>query len=116
MFIMSLLLLRIRLCVSFSLSVSSNPASFWLDFTPVVPYLAHSDRASKIGLENGTLYDVVSNNGGKGTVSLNATAFNVSCGYIDGASVADNGNSENWSINTPYQGTANSIPVLGEFH
>ncbi|PBK88743.1 hypothetical protein ARMGADRAFT_355987 [Armillaria gallica] len=91
---------------------SSNPASFWIDSAPVVPYLAHSDRASKIGLENGTLYDVVSNNGGKGTVSLNATTFNVSCGYIDGASATDNGNSGNWSINTPYQGTANSIPVL----
>lgn len=91
---------------------SSNPASFWLDSTPVLPYLAHTDRASKIGLENGTLYDVVSKNGGKGTVTLNATTFNVSCGYVDGASVTDNGGSGNWSIGTPYQGTATSISVL----
>lgn len=91
---------------------SSNPTSFWLDSTPVVPYLAHSDQASKIGLENGTLYDVVSRNGGKGSVSLNATTFNVSCGYVDGASATDSGASGNWSIGTSYQGAATSIPVL----
>ncbi|KAK0200465.1 hypothetical protein DFS33DRAFT_158641 [Desarmillaria ectypa] len=98
--------------ISVNSLTASNPTSFWLDSTPVVPYLARSDRASKIGLENGTLYDVILNNGGKGTVSLNATTFNISCGYVDGASVTDNGNLGNWSISTPYQGTANSIPVL----
>ncbi|KAK0444998.1 uncharacterized protein EV420DRAFT_979905 [Desarmillaria tabescens] len=95
-----------------SLAVSNPPMNFWLDSTSVVPYLAHSDRASRIGLENGTLYDVISNNGGKGTVSMNATTFNVSCGYIDNASVTDNGHSGNWSVSTSYQDTANSIPVL----
>ncbi|KAK0477627.1 hypothetical protein IW261DRAFT_1420912 [Armillaria novae-zelandiae] len=98
--------------ISVNSLVSSNPTSFWLDSTPVVPYLANSDRASKIGLENGTLYDVVSKKGGKGSVSLNATTFNVSCGYVDGASVTDSRDSGNWSIGTPYQGTATYIPVL----
>ncbi|KAK0433722.1 hypothetical protein EV421DRAFT_1378551 [Armillaria borealis] len=98
--------------ISVNSLASSNPTSFWLDSTPIVPYLAHSDRASKIGLENGTLYDVASKNNGKGTVSLNATTFNVSCGYVDGASVTDSGGSGNWSIGTPYQGNATSISVL----
>ncbi|KAK0497658.1 hypothetical protein EDD18DRAFT_1351427 [Armillaria luteobubalina] len=92
--------------ISVNSLASSNPTSFWLDSTPVVPYLAHSDQASKIGLENGTLYDVVSRNGGKGSVSLNATTFNVSCGYVDGASATDSGASGNWSIGTSYQGAA----------
>ncbi|KAK0186946.1 hypothetical protein F5146DRAFT_1141799 [Armillaria mellea] len=56
---------------------SSNPSSFWLDSTPVIPYLSHSDRISKIGLENGTLYDVLSSNNGEGDVFVNALTFNV---------------------------------------
>ncbi|KAK0200508.1 hypothetical protein DFS33DRAFT_1277931 [Desarmillaria ectypa] len=40
-------------------------------------------RISKISLENGTLYDVLSSNNGEGKVFVNALTFNVTCGFVD---------------------------------
>ncbi|KAK0204400.1 hypothetical protein DFS33DRAFT_1423374 [Desarmillaria ectypa] len=91
---------------------SSNPSSFFLDSTPVIPYLSNSDRISKIGLENGTLYDVLSDNPGQGDVHVNAVAFNVSCGYVDGASVTPINNTGNWTVDTVYDEHIKPIPVL----
>ncbi|KAK0470279.1 uncharacterized protein EV420DRAFT_103005 [Desarmillaria tabescens] len=91
---------------------SSNPSSFFLDSTPVIPYLSNSDRISKIGLENGTLYDVLSDNPGQGDVHVNAVTFNVSCGYVDGASVAPINSTGNWTVGTVYDDQVNPIPVL----
>ncbi|KAK0445046.1 uncharacterized protein EV420DRAFT_1721221 [Desarmillaria tabescens] len=91
---------------------SSNPSSFWLDSTPVIPYLSHSDRISKIGLENGTLYDVLSNNKGEGEVFVNALTFNVTCGFVDGASIKPITNTGNWSVDTVYDDHVQPIPVL----
>lgn len=36
----------------------------------------------KLGLENGTLYGVLEDNGGIGNVTVNAITFNVTCGYV----------------------------------
>ncbi|PBK60961.1 hypothetical protein ARMSODRAFT_1026046 [Armillaria solidipes] len=91
---------------------SSNPSSFWLDSTPVIPYLSHSDRISKIGLENGTLYDVLSNNNGEGDVFVNALTFNVTCGFVDGVSITPIPNTGNWSVDTVYDDHVQPIPVL----
>ncbi|KAG7442047.1 uncharacterized protein BT62DRAFT_1010833 [Guyanagaster necrorhizus] len=79
-----------------------NPSIFWLDSTPVIPYLPHSDRISKIGLENGTLYDVLSSDTGKGDVPVNALTFNVTCGFVDGASINPINNTGNWVVDTVY--------------
>ncbi|KAK0477569.1 hypothetical protein IW261DRAFT_1632962, partial [Armillaria novae-zelandiae] len=87
---------------------------FWLDSTPVIPYLSHSDRISKIGLENGTLYDVLSNNNGEGEVYVNALTFNVTCGFVDGVSITPIPNTGNWSVDTVYDDHVQPIPVLGE--
>ncbi|KAK0472100.1 hypothetical protein IW261DRAFT_1597081 [Armillaria novae-zelandiae] len=91
---------------------SSNPSSFWLDSTPVIPYLSHSDRISKIGLENGTLYDVLDNNNGEGDVFVSALTFNVTCGYVDGASVMPINNTGNWTVGTVYDEHVKPIAVL----
>lgn len=96
-----------------SISGSSNPSSFWLDSTPVIPYLSHSDRISKIGLENGTLYDVLEKNNGEGDVFVNALSFNVTCGYVDGASVKPINNTGNWTVDTIYDEHVQTIAVLG---
>ncbi|KAK0502541.1 hypothetical protein EDD18DRAFT_1458709 [Armillaria luteobubalina] len=78
---------------------SSYPSSFWLDSTP-------------IGLENGTLYDVLSNNNGEGDVYVNALTFNVSCGFVDGVSIMPIPNTGNWSVDTIYDDHVQPIPVL----
>ncbi|KAK0204404.1 hypothetical protein DFS33DRAFT_1382291 [Desarmillaria ectypa] len=91
---------------------SSNPSSFWQDSTPVIPYLSHSDRISKIGLENGTLYDVLENNNGDGDVFVNALTFNVTCGYVDGTSVTLINNTGNWTVDTIYDEHVQPIPAL----
>ncbi|KAK0436002.1 hypothetical protein EV421DRAFT_1147129 [Armillaria borealis] len=91
---------------------SSNPSSFWLDSTPVIPYLSHSDRISKIGLENGTLYDVLPTNTGEGGVFVNALTFNVTCGFVDGASITPIGTTGNWTVDTAYDDHVQPIPVL----
>ncbi|KAK0216578.1 hypothetical protein EDD85DRAFT_942889 [Armillaria nabsnona] len=91
---------------------SSNPSSFWLDSTPVIPYLSHSDRISKIGLENGTLYDVLPANAGEGEVFVNALTFNVTCGFVDGASITAVGTTGNWTVDTAYDDHVQPIPVL----
>ncbi|KAK0444035.1 hypothetical protein EV421DRAFT_2035066 [Armillaria borealis] len=91
---------------------SSNPSSFWLDSTPVIPYLSHSDRISKIGLENGTLYDVLEKNNGEGDVFVNALTFNVTCGYVDGASVTPINDTGNWTVDTIYDEHVKPIAVL----
>ncbi|KAK0193368.1 hypothetical protein F5146DRAFT_1134045 [Armillaria mellea] len=95
-----------------SISGSSNPSSFWLDSTPVIPYLSHSDRISKIGLENGTLYDVLEKNNGEGDVFVNALTFNVTCGYVDGASVTPVNNTGNWTVDTVYDEHVKPIAAL----
>ncbi|KAK0494038.1 hypothetical protein EDD18DRAFT_1403012 [Armillaria luteobubalina] len=74
---------------------SSNPSSFWLDSTPVIPYLSHSDRISKIG-----------------DVFVNALTFNVTCGYVDGASVTPINDTGNWTVDTIYDEHVKPIAVL----
>ncbi|KAG7444735.1 uncharacterized protein BT62DRAFT_225096 [Guyanagaster necrorhizus] len=87
---------------------SSNPSNIFLDSTPVIPYLSYSDRISRIGLENGTFYDALSDNPGQG----NAMTFNVSCGYVDGASVTPVNNTGNWNVDTVYDDHIKPIPAL----
>ncbi|KAK0200509.1 hypothetical protein DFS33DRAFT_1397253 [Desarmillaria ectypa] len=91
---------------------SSNPSSFWLDSTPVIPYLSYSDRISKIGLENGTLYDVLPANAGEGEVFVNALTFNVTCGFVGDATITPVGTTGNWTVDTVYDDHVQPVPVL----
>ncbi|KAJ7614545.1 hypothetical protein FB45DRAFT_937191 [Roridomyces roridus] len=49
-----------------------------------LPFLTPSNT---LGLHEATLYDVLTPNGGTGDVRVNATGFNISCGYIPDAAV-----------------------------
>ncbi|KAJ7613466.1 hypothetical protein FB45DRAFT_1036403 [Roridomyces roridus] len=49
-----------------------------------LPFLTPSNT---LGLHEATLYDVLTPNGGTGSVRVNATGFNISCGYIPDAAV-----------------------------
>ena len=46
-------------------------------FPPVV------ESAAEAGLSGGTLYDVLNANTGTGNVTVNATGFNITCGYVN---------------------------------
>ncbi|KAJ7745211.1 hypothetical protein DFH07DRAFT_963429 [Mycena maculata] len=43
--------------------------------------------STSLGLSSGSLYDVIDNNGGVGNVTVNATGFNISCGYVTDVNV-----------------------------
>ncbi|KAF8142807.1 hypothetical protein K438DRAFT_1946148 [Mycena galopus ATCC 62051] len=45
-------------------------------------FLPFLNRNNTLGLHEATLYDVLESNLGTGSVSVNATGFNISCGYI----------------------------------
>jgi hypothetical protein len=54
-------------------------------------YLAYVDPSNTIGVQNGTLFDVLGANNGTGTVAVGATSFNVSCGLVSNTTVLGNG-------------------------
>ena len=58
-----------------------------------------------VGLANGTIYDVVDNNSATGTIMVNATYFNVSCGTIP---IPDN---ITWDGSTLLQAENGSLPL-----
>ncbi|KAJ7080307.1 hypothetical protein C8R44DRAFT_824305 [Mycena epipterygia] len=50
-------------------------------------YLPYVDGSTAIGLHEGALYDVPKPNAGIGNVDVNATSFNITCGYYEDVSV-----------------------------
>ncbi|KAJ7083461.1 hypothetical protein C8R44DRAFT_992020 [Mycena epipterygia] len=46
-------------------------------------YLPYVNGSTTIGLHEGTLYDVLEANTGINNVTVNATGFNITCGYLD---------------------------------
>ncbi|KIM72760.1 hypothetical protein PILCRDRAFT_15822 [Piloderma croceum F 1598] len=64
-----------------------NPALTWEVITPSLSYLGYVDPSNTIGVQNGTLFDVLGDNNGTGTVAVGATSFNVSCGFVSNATV-----------------------------
>ncbi|KAJ7491826.1 hypothetical protein B0H11DRAFT_2007983 [Mycena galericulata] len=57
----------------------SNMTSYGLGSLYYLPYVGGSPP---IGLREGTLYDVLQPNTGTGNVTVNATGFNITCGYL----------------------------------
>ena len=59
-----------------------NSMFFWSQFGS---FLSHADflLSNTIGIQNGTLYDVLGDNNGTGKVTVGATSFNVTCGSMD---------------------------------
>jgi hypothetical protein len=50
-----------------------------------LPWVGNLDEAKKLGLSNGSLYDVmITAYPDSGTAVVSATGFNITCGYIPG--------------------------------
>jgi hypothetical protein len=73
------------------LARDQNPVLIWDIITSSLSYLAYVDPSNTIGVQNGTLFDVLGVNNGTGTVAVGATSFNVSCGLVSNTTVLGNG-------------------------
>ncbi|KAJ7113136.1 hypothetical protein C8R44DRAFT_797239 [Mycena epipterygia] len=58
-----------------------------------LPWIENMTATEKVGLEPGTLYDILEVNSGAGNITMPATGFNISCGFITGVNT-------NWSQTT----------------
>ena len=53
------------------------------DASSLLPYVALTDAHQTVGLDGATMYDQLLINDGNGTVFLEATTFNVTCGTLN---------------------------------
>ena len=85
---------RVRLCAAYyslltiSFTRESNAQLVWADIASYLPYIGHASLNNTIGVQNGTIYDVVDNNNGTAPVAVSAVSFKVSCGSIPNVTVA----------------------------
>jgi hypothetical protein len=70
-----------------SLASDSGSAVYWDTVSSVLPYLATATFSATIGVQNGTLYDVLDDNNGNGNVAVGAKSFNVTCGSLPNTTV-----------------------------
>ncbi|KAL1669085.1 hypothetical protein GGF50DRAFT_45125 [Schizophyllum commune] len=61
------------------------------DASSLLPYVALSEAHQTVGLDGATMYDQLLVNDGNGTVSLEATTFNVTCGTLNDLTIVDDG-------------------------
>ncbi|KAJ7169250.1 hypothetical protein C8R43DRAFT_121053 [Mycena crocata] len=73
-----------------SIPFVDNATSFSQQILGLLPFLGN---LTTLGLEGGTLYDVLPVNAGTGEVAVNATALNITCGYVAGTHNSTQGNS-----------------------
>jgi hypothetical protein len=70
--------------------LTSDPlygSSYWSDIGSLLPYLGRADSNNTIGVQNATLYDILDDNNGTGTVAVGAKSFSVTCGLIPNSTV-----------------------------
>ncbi|KAJ7100962.1 hypothetical protein B0H15DRAFT_796624 [Mycena belliarum] len=65
-----------------------------------LPSVLGSPPNQTLGLDGGTLYDVLGNNTGTGTALINATGFNITCGYLADVHMRFSPNGSQWSGTT----------------
>lgn len=61
------------------------------DASSLLPYVALSEAHQTVGLDGATMYDQLLVNDGNGTVSLEATTFNVTCGTLNDLTIVSDG-------------------------
>ncbi|KAJ7343778.1 hypothetical protein DFH08DRAFT_961925 [Mycena albidolilacea] len=56
-----------------------------------------------VGLQNGTLYEILAPNKGAGNVTVNATTFDITCGYLEDVNFSrvENTTNEAWNLTAP---------------
>ncbi|KAJ7469780.1 hypothetical protein B0H11DRAFT_2043369 [Mycena galericulata] len=68
-----------------------------LSFLPTV----FDNFVTTLGLQNGTIYEVLVPNEGTGNVSVNATNFDIACGYLPLGTIAPIQNNTAWNVTWP---------------
>ncbi|KAJ7863581.1 hypothetical protein B0H13DRAFT_2565026 [Mycena leptocephala] len=63
-------------------------------------YLPYIDGSTNIGLTGGTLYDVPKTNAATGTITVNATGFNVTCEFLEDLSANFGADSRAWRVSS----------------
>ncbi|KAJ6556971.1 hypothetical protein DFH09DRAFT_1365415 [Mycena vulgaris] len=66
--------------------------------TESLEYLPFVDGSTHIGLEGMTLYDVPETNTGIGNITVAATGFNISCGFLEDVQAKLNADNNSWSL------------------
>lgn len=66
----------------------------------MMPYLIRADLNNTIGVQDGTLYDILDDNNGTGNVAVGATSFNVTCGSLPSVTVTGDSSDAFWVVNT----------------
>ncbi|KAJ6582222.1 hypothetical protein B0H19DRAFT_1252339 [Mycena capillaripes] len=66
--------------------------------TESLEYLPFVDGSTHIGLEGMTLYDVPETNIGIGNITVAATGFNISCGFLEDVQAKLNADNNSWTL------------------
>ena len=53
-----------------------------------------------IGVQNGTLYDILDDNNGTGNVTVGAASFNITCGSLPNFTVTGDPSANMWTVNS----------------
>jgi hypothetical protein len=78
----------------------SGPNAVMIYTAAMMPYLIRADLNNTIGVQDGTLYDILDDNNGTGNVAVGATSFNVTCGSLPSVTVTGDSSDAFWVVNT----------------
>ena len=89
------------------------PYGAWQGLTPMFSYLSKADPKNTIGVQNGTLYDIIDNNNGTGNVYVDATSFDVTCGSVANVtvSVIPSNQTQIGEFSVAYEQSSNNISI-----
>jgi hypothetical protein len=78
----------------------------------MLPYLSQASLSNTIGVQGATLYDIIDNNNGNGSVSVGASTFNVTCGSVQNVTVSMIQQFHQEALNITYRDSSwNAYPI-----
>ena len=93
----------------------TSPCGWWPTVTTLLPYLSRADLNNIIGVQEGTLYDILSDNNGTGSVAVGAQAFNAMCGSVPNMNITVDGmtptDQTNYNVSIQYDHLSFSFAV-----